>query len=66
MNSVIKAEGIGPATPDFVRNRIAMQQGYLDEIRETFDGLVRAMLPLYDTEVRGVPMLERVGQDLFA
>ena len=65
VNGVIQADAAGPNLPEFVRNRIAMQEGYLGEIRETFDGLVRAVVPLYETEVRGVPMLERVGRALF-
>ncbi len=66
VNGVIQAGALGPSTPEFVRNRVAMQEGYLGEIRERFDGLVRAVVPLYETEVRGVPMLERVGAALFA
>ncbi len=53
------------STPEFVRNRIEMQSGYLEEIRETFDGRVRAVLPLYDSDVRGVPMLEKASAALF-
>jgi arsenite/tail-anchored protein-transporting ATPase len=51
---------------DFVRNRVAMQEGYLREIGDTFDGQVRAVLPLFDSDVRGVQMLDRAGQRLFA
>jgi arsenite-transporting ATPase len=51
---------------DFVRNRVAMQEGYLREIGETFDGQVRAVLPLFDSDVRGVRMLDRAGERLFA
>jgi arsenite-transporting ATPase len=65
VNGVIQTEALGPSAPEFVRNRIAMQEGYLGEIRERFDGLVRAVVPLYETEVRGVPMLDRVGTALF-
>jgi arsenite/tail-anchored protein-transporting ATPase len=66
VNGVIQPGVLGPGTPEFVRNRVAMQEGYLGEIRERFDGLVRAVVPLYETEVRGVPMLERVAAALFA
>jgi arsenite-transporting ATPase len=51
---------------DFVRNRVAMQEGYLREIGETFDGQVRAVVPLFDSDIRGVPMLGRAGDRLFA
>ncbi len=66
VNGIIQTEAADPSLPEFVRNRIAMQEGYLGEIHDTFDGLVRAVVPLYETEVRGVPMLERVGKTLFA
>jgi arsenite-transporting ATPase len=66
VNGLIQKDAVGPSIPDFVRNRMTMQEGYLGEIGETFDGLVRAVVPLYETEVRGVSMLERVGEALFA
>ncbi len=66
VNSVIDTAGLGANVPEFVRNRVKMQEGYLGEINQTFDGLVRAIVPLYETEVRGVSMLERVGKTLFA
>jgi arsenite-transporting ATPase len=50
---------------EFVRNRIDMQTGYLREIRETFGERVRAILPLYDDELRGVDDLKMAARDLF-
>jgi hypothetical protein len=50
---------------EFVRNRIAMQQGYLREIGETFDGDVRAVVPLLDSDIRGVAALQEAGRRLF-
>jgi arsenite-transporting ATPase len=50
---------------EFVRNRIAMQEGYLREIGETFDGDVRAVVPLLDSDIRGVPALQVAGRRLF-
>ena len=64
VNMVIRPEE-GEAAPEFVRNRIEMQSGYLDEIRRVFDGQVRAVLPLYDSDVRGVKALERATTSLF-
>jgi hypothetical protein len=34
-------------------------------IWHTFDGAVRAIVPLFETEIRGLPMLERLGQAMF-
>ncbi len=66
VNMLIQEEEVSDSAAEFVRNRLAMQQRYMGEIEELFDGLVRAIIPLYETEVRGVPMVERVAQDLFA
>jgi arsenite-transporting ATPase len=52
-------------TAEFVRNRIAMQDEHMRTIWEKFDGQVRAIVPLFETEVRGVPMLERAAAALF-
>jgi arsenite-transporting ATPase len=65
VNQVIQQEP-GVAMPEFVRNRMQMQRGYLDEIGESFAGQVRAVLPLYDDEVRGIDSLDRAAADLFA
>jgi hypothetical protein len=43
-----------------------MQAGYLDEIGRAFDRQVRAVLPLYDSDIRGVPMLQKAASGLFA
>jgi len=66
VNGVIERELTGRATPEFVLNRIAMQEAYSKEIAQAFPGMVRAVIPLFETEVRGVPMLNRVAQRLFA
>ena len=46
-------------------NRIAMQSDYMDQIWKTFDGGVRAIVPLFETEVRGVDMLRRTADQVF-
>lgn len=65
VNMVIDKSEVGAHTPDFVRNRIAMQEEHMQTIWKEFDGQVRAILPLFETEVRGVPMLKRVADCLF-
>jgi arsenite-transporting ATPase len=65
VNLVIDKEGVGEDTPDFVLNRIAMQDSYMEEIWRSFPD-VRAIVPLFETEVRGVQMLSRTAQHLFA
>ncbi len=65
VNLVIDKRGVKPDAPDFVRNRIAMQDSYMEEIRRSFPD-VRAVVPLFDTEVRGLAMLKRTAEHLFA
>jgi len=52
VNMVIRPEE-GEAQVDFVRNRIESQAGHLDEISRRFPGQVRAVVPLYDSDIRG-------------
>lgn len=52
--------------PDFVLNRLRMQADYLDEIQRKFGDQVRALVPQFEREIRGVPMLQRAAEALFA
>ncbi len=61
---LIDAKAAGENPPDFVRNRIAMQLEYMEQIWRLFPN-VRALVPLFETEVRGVDMLERTAGYLF-
>jgi arsenite-transporting ATPase len=65
VNMLIDKANIGDETPDFVKNRVAMQGEYMDEIWRTFPD-VRAIVPLFDTEVQSVGMLRRTAEHLFA
>jgi len=42
-----------------------MQSGYLDEIGERFPGQVRAVVPLFDSDIRGVPSIARASEAVF-
>ncbi len=66
VNMLIDKEAVGPDAPEFVLNRIRMQEEYLQVIAEKFDGTVRGVLPLFETEIRGVEMLERACAELFS
>jgi arsenite-transporting ATPase len=66
VNMLIDRSSVTPDTPDFVRNRVAMQAEHMETIWKEFDGMVRALLPLYETEVRGTAMLKRMADQLFA
>jgi arsenite-transporting ATPase len=65
VNMLIDKEGVAADAPGFVQNRIAMQSDYMDQIWKTFDGGVRAIVPLFETEVRGVDMLRRTADQVF-
>jgi arsenite-transporting ATPase len=65
VNMLIDKQQVNDQSPEFVRNRVAMQDRYMDEIWQKFEGMVRARLPLYETEVRGVPSLSRMADNLF-
>jgi len=55
---------LGDNPPEFVRNRIEMQREYMAEIWNRFDN-VRAIVPLFQTQVQGVDMLAQVSRHLF-
>jgi arsenite/tail-anchored protein-transporting ATPase len=64
VNMLIDESTVVEETPDFVKNRVAMQQEYMDEIWRIFPD-VRAVLPLFDVEIQGVDMLKRTAARLF-
>ncbi len=65
VNMLIDQAGVPPDAAEFVKNRVSMQQDHMKTVWEKFDGAVRAVVPLFDTEIRGVPMLQRLGAALF-
>ena len=65
VNQVIEVDD-PDRVPDFVRNRMEMQREHMQVIRKEFGDQVRAVVPLYDDEVRGVPALERAASALLA
>lgn len=65
VNMIMEKETLGKDAPEFVLNRLRMQENYMKEIWDSFDGLVRALVPQFETEVRGIEMLERTAERLF-
>jgi arsenite-transporting ATPase len=66
VNMLIDKTQVKADSPAFVRNRVAMQDRYMDEIWQKFDSMVRATAPLYENEVRGIASLARMAQAVFA
>jgi anion-transporting ArsA/GET3 family ATPase len=64
VNMVIQKDQLRPDSPEFVKNRVAMQDAYMEEIWRDFDN-VRAVLPLFDNEVRGTEALKMMAQHAF-
>jgi arsenite-transporting ATPase len=65
VNMLIDESAVGEDAPDFVVNRVAMQADYMDEIWRSFPD-VRAVVPLFETEIRGTDMLARTADVMFA
>jgi arsenite-transporting ATPase len=65
VNMVIDRAALGANVPEFVLNRMRMQDDHMQTIHDKFDGRVRAVVPLFDEEVRGSAMLGRAAAALF-
>ena len=65
VNMVIQKDQVNASSPEFVRNRVAMQDSYMDQIWKDFDGNVRAVIPLLDDEIRGTPSLDHFVKNVF-
>ncbi|MBI4524965.1 MAG: ArsA family ATPase [Deltaproteobacteria bacterium] len=66
VNMLLDRAALGRDLPEFVLNRLQMQEGHMKTIWEKFDGSVRALVPLFDREVRGMDMLHQAGARLFS
>ena len=66
VNGLIEKETIGADSPEFVRNRVMMQEDHMGKIWDVFGEKVRSIIPLFETEVQGPAMLKKTAQYLFA
>ncbi|MDH4266412.1 MAG: ArsA family ATPase [Deltaproteobacteria bacterium] len=66
VNGLIQKETVKPESPEFVRNRVKMQDGHMEEIWQTFGDGVRSVVPLFDTEIQGPVMLRKLADRLFS
>ncbi len=65
VNMLIQRDQVKETSPEFVRNRVAMQDGYMEQIWGDFGDGVRAIIPLFDDEVRGTPALANMAKYTF-
>ena len=65
VNRVLPAELRESNIPTYFRNRMQMQEKYLSEIRNNLGGQILAYVPEMERDVTGLPMIERLAQQLF-
>jgi arsenite/tail-anchored protein-transporting ATPase len=65
VNRVIPKELAQQDIPDYLRNRLLMQDTYLTKIDKTFGEGVLARIPEFERDITGLPMIERVAEVMF-
>jgi len=65
VNQAIDKSEVTESAAEFIRNRVKMQDRYREEVYQSFEN-VRGEIPLFDKEVRGVDMVGRLSEALFA
>jgi arsenite-transporting ATPase len=65
VNRVIPRQLLEQNIPEYLRNRIKMQDKYLREIRSTFDDQVLASVPEMERDVTGLAMIEKLAGIMF-
>jgi len=54
-----------PNVPPFLKNKISMQQKYMETIEKEFGPLIRGIVPMFDREPKGLKMIPKVAETLF-
>ena len=65
VNRVIPPELRKQSIPEYLRNRLEMQEGYLKRIDELFKDNVLARIPEFERDITGLPMIEKVAEAMF-
>jgi arsenite-transporting ATPase len=65
VNRVIPPELKNQDIPEYLRNRITMQDKYLKLIQETFPNEILASVPEIEREVTGLAMIEKMAKAMF-
>ncbi|MBF0509781.1 MAG: TRC40/GET3/ArsA family transport-energizing ATPase [Deltaproteobacteria bacterium] len=66
VNGLIPKSQVSEGSAEFVHNRVKMQEEHMDQIWKTFDDKIRAIVPLFETEVKGPAMLTRLAEYMMA
>ncbi len=54
-----------PNISTFLRNRVEMQQKYMEVIWGKFEKYIRALVPMFDREPKGLEMIAKVAEHMF-
>jgi len=65
VNRVIPESLASQDIPEYLRNRLQMQKGYLKKIDELFGTEVLARIPEFERDITGLPMIEKMAEALF-
>ena len=65
VNRVIPEELRDQHIPDYLRNRLEMQKGYLKKIDTVFGKDVLALIPEFERDIAGLPMIEKMAHTMF-
>ena len=65
VNRVLPADLAQQDIPDYLRNRLKMQTGYLKKIDELFGNQVLASVPEFERDITGLPMIQRMAEAMF-
>jgi len=65
VNRVVPESLASQDIPEYLRNRLQMQKGYLKKIEELFGNEVLAQIPEFERDITGLPMIEKMAEALF-
>ncbi len=65
VNRVIPESLASQDIPEYLRNRLQMQKGYLKKIDDLFGSEVLARVPEFERDITGLPMIEKMAEALF-
>lgn len=65
VNRVLPADLKGQNIPEYLKNRLEMQDKYLKVIDNTFKGQILAWVPEMERDVTGLAMIEKLAEQMF-
>ncbi|MBI2113777.1 MAG: TRC40/GET3/ArsA family transport-energizing ATPase [candidate division NC10 bacterium] len=65
VNRVIPESLASQDIPEYLRNRLQMQKGYLKKIQELFGNEVLAQVPEFERDITGLPMIQKMAEAMF-